>query len=236
LLEKVDLSHGMDKSEYEKVIEDLQLKLVLLQQKIRQAGRPVIVSYEGWDASGKGGSILRITQKMDPRGYSVWPIGAPNEVERRYHYLWRFWTRIPASGQICIFDRSWYGRVLVERIEGFAEPHQWKRAYEEITDFERTLVDNGTLVIKFFLHISRDEQLKRFKERESDPFKQWKIGPDDWRNREKWEQYVEAYEDMLDKTDARFAPWHVIPANSKHYARVKTAEIVIAAMEKALKE
>ena len=192
--------------------------------------------YEGWDASGKGGNIQRITEKLDPRGYHVWSISAPNEVERQYHYLWRFWTHIPARGQIAIFDRSWYGRVLVERVEKFAKKEAWKRAYRELRDFERLLVDDGTVLIKFWLHISKDEQMKRFKEREDDPFKTWKIGPEDWRNREKWDDYVEAAEEMFAETDTPDAPWHLIAANDKHYARIATARIVVKRLEEAMKE
>jgi len=235
MLEKVDLSLTLDKDQYEREILEAQYKLVILQQQARQAGIPLAIMYEGWDAGGKGGSILRITQKLDPRGYRVWPVGAPNEVEREHDYLWRFWTRMPEKGGIAIFDRSWYGRVLVERVEGLAKPQEWKRAYDEIRHFEETLVDNGTVLIKFWMHISKDEQLRRFKEREADPFKQWKIGPDDWRNREKWDQYLTAAEEMFEKTDTKKCPWHIVAAESKHYARVKTATIVVKALEDAVK-
>ena len=234
MLEKVDLSKKMSKEESQERLKEIQLRLVMLQQKMRKTGLPVCMIYEGWDASGKGGSILRITQALDPRGYQVWPVGAPNEVERRYNYLWRFWTRLPAKGQIAVFDRSWYGRVLVERVEGFCSKEEWKRAYGEINEFERFLVENGTVLVKFWMHISKDEQLERFRERESNPFKQWKIGPDDWRNREKWDAYLEAAEEMFEKTDTQHAPWQVIAAESKHYARVETATIVAENIEKAL--
>lgn len=233
-LSRVDLSESLNRSDYEKKILEVQFELVQLQQKIRTAGVPVVIMYEGCDAGGKGGSILRITEKLDPRGYNVWPIGAPNEVERGYNYLWRFWTRLPAKGELGIFDRSWYGRVLVERVEKFAKPDEWKRAYEEILDFERTLIADGTVLIKFWLQISKDEQLKRFKEREADPFKQWKITPEDWRNREKWDEYQQAADDMFEKTDVPESPWHIIAAEDKHYARVETAKIVAKAMGKAV--
>ncbi len=234
MLEQVDLSLAIDRDKYEKEIPDLQLKLLLLQQQVRKTETPVIIMYEGWDASGKGGSILRITEKLDPRGYHVWSICAPNEVERQYHYLWRFWTHIPARGQIAIFDRSWYGRVLVERVEKFAKKEAWKRAYRELRDFERMLVDDGTVLIKFWLHISKDEQMKRFKEREDDPFKTWKIGPEDWRNREKWDDYVEAAEEMFAETSTPDSPWHIIAANNKHYARIETVRTVIKRLEEAV--
>jgi len=236
MLKQVDLSLTIDHDKYEKELSDLQLRLLMQQQQIRKAGLPVIIMYEGWDASGKGGSILRITEKLDPRGYHVWPISAPNEVERQYHYLWRFWTRLPARGEIVIFDRSWYGRVLVERVEKLTPKETWKRAYRELRDFERMLVDEGTVLIKFWLQISKEEQLKRFKERENDPYKSWKIGPEDWRNREKWDEYVEAAEEMFTETDTPDAPWHIVPAEHKHYARIETARIVADRLEKALKK
>ncbi len=236
MLEKVDLSLEIDKDEYEEKLPELQLKLLRLQQEIKEKRVPVLIAYEGWDASGKGGSILRITQTLDPRGYSVYPIGAPTDLEKSHHYLWRFWTRIPCSGEICIFDRSWYGRVLVERVEKFTDKDDWKRAYREIMDFERTLVDSGMVVVKFWMHVSKEEQLRRFKERESDPFKKWKIGPDDWRNREKWDAYLEAAEDMFDKVSASAAPWHIVAAESKHYARINTIKTVIEAIENRLED
>jgi AMP-polyphosphate phosphotransferase len=234
VLEHVDLSQKLDRDEYDKQILEVQYKLVLLQQQMRTKGIPVCIMYEGWDASGKGGSILRITQKLDPRGIRVWPVGPPTDIEKQYHYLWRFWTRLPAKGEIGIFDRSWYGRVLVERVEKFATHDEWKRAYGEITDFERSLVANGTVLIKFWMQISQDEQLRRFKEREGDPFKEWKITPDDWRNRDKWDDYAKAAEDMFEKTDIPESPWHIIPAENKHFARVETAKIVAKRVEKAL--
>ena len=236
MLEKADLSLKLDREEYEKKLPGLQLKLLRLQQEIKEKKVPVLIAYEGWDASGKGGSILRITQTLDPRGYSVYPIGAPTDDEKAHHYLWRFWTRVPCSGEMVIFDRSWYGRVLVERVEKFTVQEDWSRAYREIMEFERTLVDSGMVVLKFWMHISKDEQLKRFKERESDPFKKWKITQDDWRNREKWDAYLEAAEDMFDKVSASAAPWHIVPAECKRYARINTIKTVIEAIENRLKD
>jgi len=211
------------------------LKLVKLQQAIRENNVPVLIAYEGWDASGKGGSILRITQRLDARGYRVHPIGPPTDEEKAHHYLWRFWTKTPCAGELCIFDRSWYGRVLVERVEKLTNKDDWHRAYREIMEFERTLVDSGLVIVKFWMQISKDEQLKRFKERESDPFKRWKITPDDWRNREKRKDYLEAAEDMFDKVSESYAPWHIIPAECKRYARIRTIETVIESIEKKLK-
>lgn len=236
MLEQVDLSLTIDDDKYEKELTELQLKLVRLQPRLRAAQLPVIIMFEGWDAGGKGGSILRITEKLDPRGYHVWPVGAPNEVERQYHYLWRFWTRIPCRGEMAIFDRSWYGRVLVERVEKFAKKEAWKRAYRELRDFENILINDGTVLIKFWMEISKDEQLRRFKEREDDPFKDWKIGPDDWRNREKWDDYVEAAEEMFAETDTPQSPWRLISAEHKHYARIATLRQVVKRLEEAVKD
>jgi polyphosphate kinase 2 (PPK2 family) len=232
--DKLDLSLKMGSREADKAVSELQLKLIRLQLKMRQSGVPVIVMYEGCDASGKGGSILRITEKLDPRGFHVWPIGAPDAIEKAHHYLWRFWTRLPAKGELVIFDRSWYGRVLVERIEGFCTTDEWKRAYKEIREFERQITDDGAILVKFWLQISKDEQLRRFHEREKDPYKQWKITPDDWRDREKWDKYAKAAEDMFKETNTDFAPWHLIPAESKPYARVQTLHTVVKSLEKVL--
>ncbi len=234
MLEKVDLSQKISREEYEKQLDEVQLRLIKLQQQVRNQGLPVCVMYEGWDASGKGGSILRITEKLDPRGYRVWPIGAPNEIERLYNYLWRFFTRLPAKGELAIFDRSWYGRVLVERVEKFAKKDEWKRAYDEINDFERLIIDNGTVLVKFWMQISKDEQLRRFEERKNDPFRQWKIGPDDWRNRDKWDEYLKAAEEMFEQTSTKHSPWNIIPAENKHYARIETAKVVASAIEDGL--
>jgi polyphosphate kinase 2 (PPK2 family) len=234
MLKEIDLSLRLDHDKYEKDLLLDQLRLVHLQQPLRKAGIPVVIMYEGWDAAGKGGSIMRITEKIDPRGYHVWPIAAPSEVELAHQYLWRFWTRLPARGEMAIFDRSWYGRVLVERVEKFCAKDAWQRAYREIRDFERALTDDGAVLIKFWLHISKDEQMKRFKERENDPFKKWKICPDDYRNRDKWDDYVAAAEDMFRETDCPNAPWHIIPAEDKHYARVQTTKIVADRLEAVL--
>jgi AMP-polyphosphate phosphotransferase len=234
MLEAVDLSEKLSDDEYNKLMPPIQLRLVRLQQQVRAAGVPVIIMYEGWDAAGKGGSIRRITESLDARGLLVWPIGPPTDTEREHHYLWRFWTRLPAKGQIAIFDRSWYGRVLVERVEKLAKHEAWKRAYEEIRCFERTLVDDGAVLVKFWLHISPAEQLKRFKAREKDPYKSWKITPDDWEDRKRWDDYVKAAEDMFAETDTAECPWHLIAAENKCHARVETARIVADRLEQAV--
>lgn len=221
ILNKLDYDAAVaDKSSYEKQLAELQLELLKAELHTREAHRPVIVAFEGWDAAGKGGAIKRLTEKLDPRGYVVYPIGAPSQEEQKHHYLWRFWTRLPDRGRWALFDRTWYGRVLVERVEGFAKKKQWKRAYREINEFERTLVDDGAVLVKIFLAITKDEQKKRFEERENDPYKRWKIGPEDWRNREHWEAYVEAAEEMFDETNTDYAPWKVVGANRKWNARL----------------
>ena len=195
-----------------------------------------MIAFEGWDAAGKGGAIKRLTEPLDPRGYQVNPTSAPNDVEKEHHYLWRFWNTIPKGGHIAIYDRTWYGRVMVERIEGFCTVEEWSRAYAEINEMEEHLYDEGTIVLKFWLHIDKEEQEKRFKERMNNPEKQWKITDEDWRNREKWDLYEEAINEMIQKTSTKTAPWHIIESNDKKYARIKTLKIVTEALEDALKK
>jgi AMP-polyphosphate phosphotransferase len=211
----------------------LQLRLTLGGQigDKPQLGPPVCVLFEGWDASGKGGAIKRLVAPLDPRHVRVAQFGAPTYDEKRHHFLWRFWPVLPGWGGMAVLDRSWYGRVLVERVEGFAAEEQWRRAYREIVDFERTLADEGMIIVKFWMHLSRDEQLKRFKARERDPLKAWKLTAEDWRNREKWPQYKAAVEEMLDRTDHAPAPWVLVEAEDKRWARVKVAESVVRAIE-----
>lgn len=228
MLESVDLSLQIDdKKQYKKELKQTQVELLQLQRMLVDHKLGVLIVCEGWDAAGKGGAIKRLTSGLDPRGFSVHPISAPSSNEKRHHYLKRFWTKVPAYGEIGIFDRSWYGRVLVERVEGFADYSEWNRAYHEINDFEKLLVQDQYIVIKLWFHISNEEQLRRFKEREADPLKQWKITKEDWRNREKWDQYVVAVEDMLDKTSTAETKWHVIEGEDKYYARVKTNRTII---------
>jgi len=195
-----------------------------------------VILYEGWDAAGKGGNIRRLVQNLDPRGYEVIPIAAPNDIEKAHHYLWRFWTQLPKAGHIALFDRSWYGRVLVERVEGFCSEAQWKRAYREINEMEQHMVHFGAVIVKFWLHVDKDEQLRRFKQRQKTAAKRWKITAEDWRNREKWDLYKTAIEEMITRTSTPFAPWTVVESNCKWYARVKTLETVIEAIEKRLAE
>jgi polyphosphate kinase 2 (PPK2 family) len=214
----------------------LQLRLILggLIGETPQIGPPLCVVFEGWDASGKGGAIKRLVAPLDPRHVRVAQFSAPTYDEKRHHFLWRFWPTLPGWGGMAVLDRSWYGRVLVERVEGFATEEQWQRAYKEIVDFEQTLADEGMILVKFWLHLSSGEQLKRFKERERDPLKTWKLTAEDWRNREKRRQYKAAVEEMLDRTDHAAAPWVLVEAEDKRWARVKVVESVVKAIEAGL--
>jgi polyphosphate:AMP phosphotransferase len=235
VLNKIDLSKTLDKEQYKKKIKEYQKEIRFLEHEAYRKRVPVIILYEGWDAAGKGGNIKRLTEEMDPRGYEVIPVAAPSYIEKSHHYLWRFWKEVPKAGHIAIFDRSWYGRVMVERIEGFCSENEWKRAYREINEMESQLTNFGTAVIKFWMHIDKDEQLRRFEERKIDPRKQWKITDEDWRNRDKWDQYEEAVNEMLIKTNTYYAPWHIIESNDKYYARIKVLETVIEVLKNKLK-
>ncbi|MDO4460767.1 MAG: polyphosphate:AMP phosphotransferase [Clostridia bacterium] len=222
--------------EYKVKLKVLQTRLRELHNEIYNAKIPVIIAYEGWDAAGKGGNIKRITQALDPRGYIVHPIASPEPAEKARHYLWRFWNRLPKTGHIAIFDRTWYGRVMVERLEGFCSENDWQRAYNEMNEFEKELTDWGAVVIKFWVQIDNKTQLERFTDRQNTPEKQWKITDEDWRNREKWDLYEQAINEMIAKTNTTFAPWYVLESVDKKYARIKALEIVIEELEKALKE
>lgn len=236
ILTKADLSLKYSKEEYKQRIKSLQKKMEKLHGELYRRRIPMVLGFEGWDAGGKGGAIKRLTEHMDPRGYVVHPTASPNDIERAHHYLWRFWNDMPKAGHVTIFDRTWYGRVMVERIEGFCSKKEWQRAYKEINDMERDLTDAGAIVIKFWLQIDRDEQERRFKARQENPEKQWKITDEDWRNREKWEQYEEAVNEMLIRTSTPNAPWIVVEGNCKYYARIKVLETVVNAIENRLKE
>ena len=236
-LDELDLSLKLSRKEEEEALKQRWERLVELRLSLgglleeERIGPPVCVVFEGWDASGKGGAIKRLVAKMDPRHVRVAQFAAPTDDEKRHHFLWRFWPALPGWGGMAILDRSWYGRVLVERVEEFASRQQWLRAYDEINAFERSLTDEGTILIKFWMHISDAQQLKRFKKRESDPLKAWKLTSDDWHNRGLREQYVEAVEDMFASTDQPYAPWDLVAADSKRYARVKVIETVIERIE-----
>jgi polyphosphate kinase 2 (PPK2 family) len=234
MLEKVNLDLALTDEEYSSRLDRLQNKVHMLAFQAYEQKRPVVMVFEGWDAAGKGGAIKRLTARIDPRGYVVYPIAAPSGDDKERHYLYRFWRRLPAAGQIAIFDRSWYGRVLVERVEGFCTEEEWTRAYSEIKWFERQLLDFGAILFKFWLHISQTEQLRRFKEREQTEYKSWKLTQEDWRNRGKWEDYEAAVEDMLIKTSTPGAPWTVVEANDKRYARVKVLQTVADKLKREL--
>jgi len=231
VLDAVDLSATIDRDAYKTVLAKEQARMHRLSRRARRKGIPAVILFQGWDAAGKGGAIRRLIAPMDARNYRVHSIGAPGDEERAHHYLWRFWRRIPAWGRMAIFDRSWYGRVLVERVEGFARPEEWMRAYAEINDFEEQLYRFGVRVVKFWIHIDKDEQLRRFQEREKTPHKQHKITAEDWRNREKWDAYHLAVDEMIDRTSTEFAPWTVIAGNDKRLARLQ----VLRTVNKALK-
>jgi AMP-polyphosphate phosphotransferase len=227
ILSQVNLNLSLTPEEYKEQLIRYQVALGELAYQVYTQKRPVLVAFEGWDAGGKGGAIKRITERLDPRGYVVYPIAAPQGEDRTHHYLWRFWHRLPERGQIAVFDRSWYGRVMVERIEGFCNEAAWKRAYREINQFERQLADFGTIIFKFWIQISKEEQLRRFEEREGTPYKSWKLTDEDWRNRGKWDPYEEAVEEMLLKTSTLTAPWTIVEGNNKWWARVKVLRTMV---------
>ena len=229
-----DLDHkSLDEIDYKPRLKELQLKLLELTRELSETQRSLIVVFEGPDAAGKGGAIKRLVERLDPRLLRVHSVVKPTAEEHQRHYLWRFWTKLPPYGQTVIFDRSWYGRVLVERVEGFASDKEWPRAYEEINDFERLLAEDGAIFAKIYLHISKEEQLLRFKRREADPYKHWKINDEDWRNRRKWDEHNLAAEVALERTSTEVAPWTIVPANYKWYARVKVAKTLVETLERA---
>jgi len=218
--------------EYKERLKELQKELKSLHNKLYQKKIPLIIAYEGWDAAGKGGNIKRIASALDPRGYEVFPIASPTPAEKNRHFLWRFYNRLPKTGHVAIYDRTWYGRVMVERLEGYCSENDWQRAYNEINEFEKDLTDWGAIVIKFWIQIDKDTQLERFTLRQNTPEKQWKITDEDWRNREKWDLYEGAIDEMISKTSTTFAPWYVIESNDKKYARIKALETVIEEIKK----
>ena len=232
ILRAVDLNKSLKDAVYQARVEKLQAKITNLGYKLYKVRKSVIIVYEGWDAAGKGGNIKRLTERLDPRAYEVIPIGVPSMEELNHHYLWRFMNKIPKDGHMAIFDRSWYGRVLVERVERLTPLNRILNAYQEINDMERHLVNHGSTIFKFWLHIDKDEQLARFEARQTDPSKNYKITDEDWRNREKWDQYEAAADEMLLKTDTEYAPWIIIESNNKKYARVKTLEILVKELER----
>jgi polyphosphate kinase 2 (PPK2 family) len=229
-LDDIDLTAKLGTDEYEKRLTAAQERFVELRLTLggqigdRGIGPGLLVVIEGADAGGKGGAIRRIVERLDPRHFDVYSYAKPTEREKRHHFLWRFWSKVPGLGGMCVFDRSWYGRLLVERVEKFATIEQWTRAYNEIVEFERSLVLEGVILVKFYLHISADEQLRRFESRRDDPLRKWKLNDEDWRNRDKWDQYIEAAEDMFERTDHQLAPWEIVSGENKKWARVTILE------------
>jgi polyphosphate:AMP phosphotransferase len=234
ILDKIDLNKSMPEDEYHERLKTCQKELAELQMRAFEKKLPVVIAYEGMDASGKGGNIKRLSESLDPRGYEVIPIGVPTDVEKNHHYLWRFWIHFPSKGYFTIFDRTWYGRVLVERVEGLTSEKYWRKAYNEINRMEEALSDNGTVVIKFWLQIDPKTELERFKSRETNPNKEWKIDINDWKDRSKWNQYTIAADEMLYHTSTTHAPWHIIPSDDKHYSRITTMDTIIDTIKKAL--
>ena len=241
-LDKLDLSLKLSRKEEAARLEAASNRLLELRLTLGgllgdgRLGPPVCVLFEGWDASGKGGAIRRLVLPMDPRHVRVATFAAPTYDEKRHHFLWRFWSSLPGWGGMAVLDRSWYGRVLVERVEGFATVEQWTRGYGEIVEYERSLVLEGMILLKFWMHISEEEQLRRFKRRDREPLKTWKLTAEDWRNREKRTAYEQAIEDMLERTDHPLARWHLIEADSKRYARVRVVETAIAEIERGMRD
>ena len=234
VLEHVDLARSVAKSDYRTRLAELQARLHHLADEARRREISTVLAFEGWDAGGKGGAIRRITSALEAGDYRVHAVAAPSTEERRYHYLWRFWRDIPLDGRVSIYDRTWYGRVLVERVEGFATPEQWQRAFTEILDFEQQITEHGSYLAKFWIHISDDEQLARFRAREDTPYKRHKITEEDYRNRERWADYVRAVDQMVVRTSTESAPWHIISGNDKRNARLEVLTHVVEGLERAL--
>ena len=236
MLDRLDLNQSLTREEYVRDLLTYQLQLRELAIQLYQRKRTLVVVYQGWDAAGKGGNIKRLTEMLDPRGYEVFAISAPSGEDRSHHYLWRFWRRLvpPDEKQVLIFDRSWYGRVMVERIEGFCSEAEWRRAYREINEFERQLVAGGMILAKFWIHISKEEQLARFEARRDTPYKSWKLTDEDWRNRGQWDTYKAAVAEMLLRTSTLTAPWTVVEGNDKWFARVKTLRTLVEQLSREL--
>jgi polyphosphate:AMP phosphotransferase len=234
VLGALDLSASLPDERYEAKLEQESARLAHLTRRARRKDVATVIVFEGWDAAGKGGTIRRLSRAIDLENQKTIAISAPSDQERAHHYLWRFWRQLPRDGTVAMFDRSWYGRVLVERVEGYAKTAEWTRAYDEINGFEAHLADHGVVIVKFWLHVSHDEQMRRFEEREATPYKKYKITAEDYRNRAKRPQYEAAVEDMVARTNTEFAPWHLVPANDKRFARIQVFEAVCAALEKRL--
>jgi polyphosphate kinase 2 (PPK2 family) len=235
VLEKVDLAKKLPKSEFKSRLPYLRNRLYDLQKACWDATIPSVILFEGWDAAGKGSSVNLLTQRLDPRGFKLYAIQAPRTYEKHMPWLWRFWLKLPNYGQMAIFDRSWYGRVLVERVEGFTPEEEWRNAYRDIVDFERTITDDGYVLCKFFLHISKQEQKLRFRQIKKDPLESWRIQPEDWEHHRKYDGYVEAIEEMLERTDTEWGPWTIVEATDRFWTRAKIFDTIIGRLEEALK-
>jgi polyphosphate kinase 2 (PPK2 family) len=236
MLEKIDLTRKLPKEEYKRLIPQLQRRLYDLEKSCWDAKIPSIIVFEGWDAAGKGTSINLLTSRLDPRGFQLYPIREARTFEKHLPWLWRFWLKIPNYGEMAIFDRSWYGRVLVERVEGLTAVREWRKGYRDIVGFERTLADDGCVIVKFFLHIDKKEQKRRFKKLEKDPLKSWHVQPEDWEHHRKYKEYIVAVEEMLERTDTEWGPWCIVEATDRRWARVKIFRTIIQRLEEALTE
>jgi polyphosphate kinase 2 (PPK2 family) len=234
MLEKIDLTKKLKKNEYKQLMPVLRNQLYAMQKASWDAGIPVVIIYEGWDAAGKGTSIQTMTSRLDPRGFKLYPIRAARTFEKKHPWLWRFWLKIPGEGEWAIFDRSWYGRVLVERVEQLIPENKWRLGYRDIVDFERTLADDGYLIVKFFLHISREEQRRRFEKLANDPLNAWHVQPEDWEHHRQYDEWLLAYEEMFERTDTEWGPWTIVEATDRRYTRVKIFQSLIAALEERL--
>jgi polyphosphate kinase 2 (PPK2 family) len=236
VLDKIDLDRKLSKKEYKDLLPRLQRRLYDLDKASWDAKIPTIILFEGWDAAGKGTSINLLTSRLDPRGFKLYPIQGPRTFEKRLPWLWRFWLKLPNLGEMAIFDRSWYGRVLVERVEGMTPEEEWRKGYRDIVDFEHTLADDGHVIIKFWLHISREEQRRRFKILEADPLESWHVQLEDWEHHRKYDEYLLAVEKMLERTETEWGPWTIVEATDRRWARVKLFQTIIRRLEEALKE
>ena len=234
MLDTIDLSRRLAEKGYTRRIGELQIRLRELHFRMYEKRVPALALFEGWDAAGKGGAIKRVTETLEPRGYTVSTFSAPRGEEKSHHYLWRFWRQLPRAGHLGIFDRSYYGRLLVERVDGFCSEGEWRRAFREINEFEAQQASVGMVISKFWLHLSREEQLRRFKDRERDPFRSYKLTAEDWRNRARWNNYFEAVEEMLARTSTPYAPWTVVEAEDKFFARVRVVKTIVDALQRAV--
>jgi polyphosphate kinase 2 (PPK2 family) len=235
MLDKIDLGMKVPKKEYKQLMPALRDQLYDLQKASWDAGIPVIILFEGWDAAGKGTSIQYLTRRLDPRGFKLYPIRPARTYEKKHPWLWRFWLKIPGRGEWAIFDRSWYGRVLVERVEQLIPRKDWRRAYRDIVDFERTLADDGYVIIKFFLHIGKEEQRKRFDALSSDPLMAWKVEPEDWERHNQYDEWLQIYEEMFERTDTEWGVWTIVEATDRFYTRIKIFQTLIGVLEERLR-